>query len=81
MIALGDAAFFSSMTGTIPGLASRFPKLLKKAEYQGLLVTVPVTEYKTSKVSNQQLYNICIHILIFMLNRSAPTAPAKRLLM
>ena len=81
MIALGDAAFSSSMKGTIPGLASRLPKLLKKAEYQGFLVTVPVTEYKTSKVSNRQLYNICIHILIFMLNRSAPTALLMILLM
>ncbi|GAA5815337.1 hypothetical protein MFLAVUS_008844 [Mucor flavus] len=37
------------MKGTIPGLARRLTKLLKRAEYEGLLVTVPVTEYKTSK--------------------------------
>ena len=53
LIALGDAAFPSTMKGTIPGLARRLHKVLKTAEYQGLLVTVPVTEYMTSRVSNE----------------------------
>lgn len=55
LIGLGDAVFLTTMKGTIPGLARRLTKLLKRAEYEGLLVTVPVTEYKTSKVSNHKL--------------------------
>ena len=54
LIALGDAAFPSTMKGTIPGLARRLHKLLKTEEYQGLLVAVPVAEYMTSRVSNEQ---------------------------
>ncbi|KAI9251136.1 hypothetical protein EDC94DRAFT_651986 [Helicostylum pulchrum] len=48
-VALGDAVFPSSMKGTIPGLARRLEKKLKISEREGLLVTVPVTEYMTSK--------------------------------
>ncbi|GAA5805581.1 hypothetical protein HPULCUR_011100 [Helicostylum pulchrum] len=48
-VALGDAVFPSSMKGIIPGLARRLVKKLKIAEREGLLVTVPVTEYMTSK--------------------------------
>ncbi|KAI9258319.1 hypothetical protein EDC94DRAFT_586030 [Helicostylum pulchrum] len=49
LVALGNAVFPSSMKGTIPGLARRLVKKLKIAEREGLLVTVPVTEYMTSK--------------------------------
>lgn len=51
LVALGDAVFPTSMKGTLPGLSRRLVKLLKQAEYEGLLVTVPVTEYMTSRVS------------------------------
>ncbi|GAA5804903.1 hypothetical protein HPULCUR_010412 [Helicostylum pulchrum] len=37
------------MKGTIPGLARRLVNKLKFAEREGLLVTVPVIEYMTSK--------------------------------
>lgn len=50
LVALGDAVFPTSMKGTLPGLSRRLVKALKTAEYQGLLVTVPVTEYKTSRI-------------------------------
>ncbi|GAA5813016.1 hypothetical protein MFLAVUS_006482 [Mucor flavus] len=50
LVALGDAVFPTSMKGTLPGLLRRLVKALKTAEYQGLLVTVPVTEYKTSRI-------------------------------
>ncbi|GAA5809020.1 hypothetical protein MFLAVUS_002422 [Mucor flavus] len=49
LVALGDAVFPTSMKGTISGLSRRLVKLLKIIEYEGLLVTVPVTEYMTSK--------------------------------
>lgn len=55
LVALGDAVFPSTMKGTIPGVAKRLVKVLKKAEHEGLLVTVPVPEYLTSKVSNNSL--------------------------
>ncbi|GAA5816140.1 hypothetical protein MFLAVUS_009666 [Mucor flavus] len=49
LVALGDAVFPTSMKGTLPGLARHLVKLLKQAEYEGLLVTVPVTEYMASR--------------------------------
>ncbi|GAA5807598.1 hypothetical protein MFLAVUS_000964 [Mucor flavus] len=49
LVALDDAVFATSMKGTLSGLARRLVKLLKQAEYEGLLVTVPVTEYMTSR--------------------------------
>lgn len=52
LVALGDAVFPTSMKGTISGLSRRLVKLLKIIEYEGLLVTVPVTEYMTSKVDD-----------------------------
>ncbi|GAA5807717.1 hypothetical protein MFLAVUS_001091 [Mucor flavus] len=51
LVALGGAVFPTSMKGTLPGLTRCLVKLLKQAEYEGLLVTVPVTEYMTSSVS------------------------------
>ncbi|KAG2231321.1 hypothetical protein INT48_001257 [Thamnidium elegans] len=50
LVALGEAIFPTSMKGTIPGLARRLVTVLKKAEDEDLLVTVPVTEYITSKL-------------------------------
>ncbi|KAI8065060.1 hypothetical protein BDF21DRAFT_427729 [Thamnidium elegans] len=55
LVALGEAIFPTSMKGTIPGLARRLVTVLKKAEDEDLLVTVPVTEYITSKVSEHNL--------------------------
>ncbi|GAA5806845.1 hypothetical protein MFLAVUS_000193 [Mucor flavus] len=49
LIALEDAVFPTSMKGTFPGLARRLEKVLKKSKNKGLLVTVPVTEYMTSR--------------------------------
>ena len=53
LITLKDAAFPSTIKGTIPRLARRLHKVLKTAEYQGLLVTVPVTKYMASRVINE----------------------------
>jgi hypothetical protein len=47
IIALGDGKFPSTMRGTVSGLAGRLPKSLKKAEYEGLLIAVLVTEFRT----------------------------------
>lgn len=56
LVALGDAVFPTSMRGTIPGLSRRLVNILKNAEREGLLVTVPVTEYMTSKVSDHTTF-------------------------
>ena len=55
LAALRDAIFLSSMKPVIPGLTQRQLKLLKRAECQGLLVAIPMIEYMTSNMSNQDL--------------------------
>ncbi|KAG2233472.1 hypothetical protein INT48_003178 [Thamnidium elegans] len=68
--ALEDAVFPTSMKRTIPGLARRLVAVLKKAEDEGLLVTVSVTEYMISKaiesrgnvVNPHESYNVGVEL-------------------
>ncbi|GAA5799348.1 hypothetical protein HPULCUR_004762 [Helicostylum pulchrum] len=81
-VALGDAVFPSSMKGTIPGLARRLVKKLKIAEREGLLVTVPVTEYMTSKTcsncsrndtENVEIDGVTLFSVLLCLNQTCNT--------
>ncbi|GAA5812210.1 hypothetical protein MFLAVUS_005660 [Mucor flavus] len=82
LVALGDAVFPTSMKGTLPGLARRLGKLLKQAEYEGLLVTVPVTEYMTSRTcsncyrndtQNLQIGGVSLFDVLHCLNQNCNT--------
>lgn len=56
LVGLGSAVFPSTMRGTLPGLAKRLVKVLKRAEKEGLLVVVPVQEHLTSRVSTHKVH-------------------------